>query len=78
MRWPPNKTWTSKSELEGYWHFEVKQYGGKGKERWVELFPINNKKILIRITWLELKHDAKWTSGWQQLPTVEDGSGKIN
>ena len=33
MRWPPNQAWTSTKNREGYRHFEVKQFGGKGKER---------------------------------------------
>ncbi len=48
MRWPPNAAWTSAVKREGYRHFEVKSYGGKKDERWVELFPVNNNEILIR------------------------------
>ncbi len=76
MRWPPNKAWTSAIKREGYRHFEVKQYGGKKEERWVKLFAVNNKEILIQISWSELKTD-QWTSGWLQLPKDEECSGKI-
>ena len=55
MRWPPNQAWTSTFKREGYRHFEVKQYGGKKEQRWVELFPVNNKEILIQVSWDELK-----------------------
>ena len=55
MRWPPNAAWTSAVKREGYRHFEVKSYGGKKDERWVELFPVNNNEILIRVPWSELK-----------------------
>ena len=75
MRWPPNKAWTSTIKRKGYRHFEIKQFGGDGSERWVELFPVNNKDILIRISWDELKTRSKWTSGWLQLPKDEDCSG---
>tara|TARA_Y100001978_G_scaffold71470_1_gene64253 strand:- start:82 stop:327 length:246 start_codon:yes stop_codon:yes gene_type:complete len=68
MRWPPNAAWTSAVKREGYRHFEVKSYGGKKDERWVELFPVNNNEILIRVPWSELKTYSKWTSGWLQLP----------
>jgi len=52
----------------GYRHFEVKQFGGKGAERWVELFPINRKDLRIIVFWEELKTRTKWASGWLQLP----------
>ena len=71
MRWPPNTSWTSAKKRKGYKHFEVKKYGGKGKERWVELFPVLNKQILFRVPWAELKTSAKWSSGWLQLPEEE-------
>ena len=72
MRWPPNAAWTSAEKREGYRHFEVKKYGGTKDQRWVELFPVNNKEILIRVQWSELKTYSKWTSGWLQLP--KDGN----
>ncbi len=75
MRWPPNQAWTSARKRTGYRHFEVKQFGGKGKDRWVELFPVLDKKIRLRVTWAELKAHTEWTSGWLQLPEGEDCSG---
>ena len=72
MRWPPNKAWTAANKREGYRHFEVKQYGGKGKERWVELYPVLKKEILIRVAWNELQFDREWTSGWLQVIEDED------
>ena len=74
MRWPPNKAWTSSTSREGYRHFEVKQYGGKGKDRWVELFPVLEKEIRFRLPWSELKTLTQWSSGWLQLPEEEDCS----
>ncbi len=71
MRWPPNKAWTSASKIQGYRHFEVKSFKGKGDDRWVELYPVNNKEIVINVPWNELKTYSKWTSGWLQLPKEE-------
>tara|TARA_B100001996_G_C18626089_1_gene579820 strand:+ start:1059 stop:1286 length:228 start_codon:yes stop_codon:yes gene_type:complete len=71
MRWPPNQAWTSVEKREGYRHFEVKKYGGKGKDRWVELFPVLNKTIKIKIPLSELKSHTEWTSGWLQIPEEE-------
>ncbi len=68
MRWPPNKAWTSSKPIEGFRHFEVSSFGGKGEERWVELFAILDEKIKIKISWNELKTFSKWTSGWLQIP----------
>ena len=36
MRWPPNKAWTSNASIQGYRHFEVTDYGGKGED-WASL-----------------------------------------
>ncbi len=72
MRWPPNKAWTSTSKREGYRHFEVKSFGGKGKDRWLNLFPVNNQKINIRVSFKEINNSSKWTNGWIQLPEDED------
>ena len=78
MRWPPNQAWTSAKKREGYRHFEVKQYGGKGKDRWVELFPVLDKKIRLRVPWSELKVQTEWTSGWLQLPEGESCSNEAD
>ncbi len=72
MRWPPNRAWTSTKKLEGCRHFQVKQFGGIGKGRWIELFPVLKKEIRIRVLWSELKKDTYWRSGWLQLPEEED------
>ena len=49
MRWPPNKAWTSSTSREGYRHFEVKDYGGKGEERWVVLSAVLDKNIELDV-----------------------------
>ena len=78
MRWPPNKAWTSVRKREVYHLFEVKQFGGKGKERWVELFPVVKKDVFFRVLWSELKINTEWTSGWLQLPENQDCSSETN
>ncbi len=72
MRWPPNQAWTSFEKRKGYRHFVVSQFGGKGKDRWVELLPVLNKEILIRVPWSQLKNDSRWISGWLQIQSNED------
>tara|TARA_B100000700_G_C14390982_1_gene554771 strand:+ start:270 stop:506 length:237 start_codon:yes stop_codon:yes gene_type:complete len=72
MRWPPHQAWTSMQKREGFRHFAVKQYGGEGKGRWVELSPVLKETIRLRIFWAELKIQAEWSSGWLQLPESED------
>ena len=76
MRWPPNQAWAAARNREGYRHFEVKQYGGKGTKRWVELFPVNRKELRIKVSWDELTTESKWTSGWLQLPKAEQYNGE--
>ena len=78
MKWPPNKAWTSARKREGYRHFEVKQYGGKGSERWIELYPVLQKERRLRIPIAELKDQNEWISGWQQLPKDEYCDNKID
>ncbi len=68
MRWPPNKAWTSAKTRKGYRHFEVLSFGGKGDDRWVELFAAMDQSVRLKVTWNELKTFSKWTSGWLQLP----------
>ncbi len=78
MRWPPNQAWTSTRKRKGYRHFEVRQFGGKGEERWVELGPVLKKDLCFRVPWSELKTYKEWTSGWLQLLEHEDASTDID
>jgi len=66
MKWPPPKCWTSPETKNGNRHFQVKNYGGKGNKRWVELFPTKDKKGLFRISFKKLY--SEWTSRWISLP----------
>ena len=66
MKWPPTNCWTAPKTIDGNRHFQVKAFGGKNLNRWVDLFPIKNKDVLIRISWETLK--SNWTSGWLRLP----------
>ena len=66
MKWPPTNCWTSPMTINGNRHFQVKAYGGKSDTRWVELFPIKDKKNILKISWESLK--LNWTSGWSRLP----------
>ncbi len=66
MKWPPSNCWTSPKSLNGNRHFLVKNYGGKGNKRWVELFPTKDKKNIFRISFKEL--DSKWINNWISLP----------
>ena len=74
MNWPPNNAWTSTSTRVGYRHFEVQKYGGTKQDRWVELSPVVNKKILLKVYWSELKSD-KWKTGWLQI--LEDDDDRV-
>ena len=78
MRWPLNKAWTSARKCEGHYHFEIKRYGGKGSKRWVELYPVLEKELIIKASLTELKDRNKWKSGRQQLSQDESCEGKID
>ena len=66
MKWPPTLCWTAPLTKNGNRHFQVKNYGGKKDNRWVELFAIRDKYQLTRISWKDLK--SNWKSGWEILP----------
>ena len=70
MKWPPTLCWTAPITNNGNRHFQVKCYGGKKDNRWVELFATRDKDLLIKISWKDLK--STWKSGWQILPKEAD------
>ena len=67
MRWPPNKAWTSTLLRKGYRHFVAINYGGKGKDRWVNLVAVLDGTSCLRVSWAEMKDSSMWISGWEQL-----------
>ena len=66
MKWPPTLCWTAPRTTKGNRHFQVKAYGGKNKNRWVDIFPTKDKNDIRRISWIELK--SEWNSEWLRLP----------
>ena len=70
MKWPPTLCWTAPKTINGNRHFQVKAYGGKNDDRWVDIFPTKNKKDIKRILWTKLK--SEWASGWLSLPKDKD------
>ena len=70
MKWPPTHCLTAPKTIHGNRHFQVKAYGGKNEDRWVDIFPTKNKKDIKRILWAKLK--SEWTSGWLSLPKDKD------
>ena len=66
MKLPSTNCWTSPKTIDGNRHFQVKAYGGKKENRWVDIFPTKNKSEITRISWNTLK--SSWTSGWLRLP----------
>ena len=70
MKWPPSICWTAPRTIKGNRHFQVKRFGGKKKNRWVELFATKDENELIRISWEELK--LEWKSNWLLLPKDDE------
>ena len=66
MKWPPTTCWTAPKAIKGNRHFQIRSYGGKGENRWVDIFPTKNKKDITRLAWATLK--SEWDSGWLRLP----------
>ena len=73
MKWPPNKCWNSPVTTNGNRHYQVKSFGGKGKNRWVELFAAKDKKIIQRLSWEEIK--GSWHNTWLILPKEDSFKG---
>tara|TARA_B100001173_G_scaffold92206_1_gene79703 strand:+ start:732 stop:986 length:255 start_codon:yes stop_codon:yes gene_type:complete len=74
MVWRPARTWTSRSPVSGYRHFELITQGGRGDQRWVELAAVLNPSHREMIPWSELNDRNRWTSGWQSIPKDDPGS----
>ena len=74
MKWPPTLCWTSPETTNGHRHYQVKSYGGKKEQRWVELFATKDKNYLVKVSWQELQ--LKWKSGWLILPKENNSSFK--
>ena len=68
MSWPPVKSWTSTSKINGFKHFVAINYGGKGNQRWVNLVSVLDGRTIIKVLWHEIKDSSRWISGWEQLP----------
>ena len=65
MNWPPNKAWTSKYLHKGLRHFVAINYGGEGKNRWVNLVAVLDGEARFKISWSDLQDTSNWISGWE-------------
>ena len=54
MKWPPTLCWTAPKTINGNRHFQVKAYGGKNEDRWVDIFPTKNKKDIKRLSLIHI------------------------
>ena len=66
MKWLPFLCWTAPKTIHVNRHFQVKSYGAKNKDSWVNIFSAKNKKDITRISRAKLK--SEWTTGWLNLP----------
>jgi len=64
------QNWTSSESQLGFRHFRVIGQGGRGRGRWVELVAVLDPATRLRIPLCDLRHPARWRSGFQ--PVVED------
>ena len=49
--WPPNKAWTSTKLIVGYRHFVAINYGGKSRNRWVQLVSVLDGRARLKLAW---------------------------
>ena len=66
MIWPPVKAWTSKKVINGQLHFVAINYGGKSKDRWVDLMSVLDSSVVVKVSWLQLIDPLNWESGWKE------------
>ena len=66
MIWPPLKAWTSMSYIYGQIHFVAINYGGKSKDRWVDLMSVLDSSVVVKVSWLQLIDPLNWECGWKE------------
>ncbi|WP_320664249.1 TIGR02450 family Trp-rich protein [Prochlorococcus sp. MIT 1223] len=64
MKWPPVKAWTSHYKIKERRYFVAINYGGKGKNRWVNMLSVLEGEVYIRVPWEELDDIKYWSPGW--------------
>lgn len=64
IKWPPKKSWTRILPIKGYRHFVAINYGGEGKDRWLNLVSVLDGEVRLRILWNEIIDNQMWLSGW--------------
>ena len=68
MDWPPPMSVTSRTLINGYRHYVVINYGGKGLSRWANLVSVLDSDSSFKLLWSELIDTNLWTSGWDDIP----------
>ena len=66
MIWPPVKAWTSNLIIDGQLHFVAINYGGKSKDRWVDLMSVLDSSVVVKVSWLQLIDPLNWECGWKE------------
>ena len=49
MNWPPSKSFTSTRNRMGFRHFVAINYGGQGKNRWIQLIAVLDGKAKVKV-----------------------------
>jgi len=60
-----NSKWTSKEQINGWKHYEVRIVFKKQKQ--LELFAVCDKNISIMVEIDEIKDKKKWSPGWNVI-----------
>ncbi len=78
MRWPPLKSWTSKTKVKGQIYFVAINYGGKGKTRWVDMVSVVDGTLSLRVHWSDISNTSKWVSGWTIIRNFKQEGEELN
>ena len=65
--WPPRKSWTRVEPLDGFFYFVAINYGGCGKEKWINFISVLDGGTGLKVQWEEIKIGKLWVPGWIKL-----------
>lgn len=65
MKHLKNSKWTAVQKIKNWRHYEVLNI--YKKKKFVEMFSVCAKKIVIKVPFKDLKDNSKWLNGWIEI-----------
>ena len=70
MIWPPVKAWTSKTCIDGNYHFVAINYGGELHKKWIILMSVIDSSVVVKVSWSQLVDSSEWVPGWDDKNNI--------